>query len=105
MSFTSRFYTINDNQPGVRVVILEGDEEDPERCTRIGECVISGFAPRPKGQPVEIGYTYDEDGQIKVWARDVQSGVSARVDLRREGGFDRKELAEAARFVEGIGLS
>lgn len=98
-----RFYTINDNQRGVKVVILEGDDEDVERCTRIGECVISGLPARPKGAPIEIGYTYDQDGQIKIWARDVETQREVRVELRREGSLDRKQLAEAALFVERAG--
>lgn len=105
VTYRSRFYTINDNQTGVKVVILEGDEEDPSRCARIGECVISGLPPRAKGQPIEIGYSYDEDGQIKVWARHVETGETAQVELRREGSLDRREMAQAAQYVDAIVLS
>ncbi|HBP20270.1 MAG TPA: hypothetical protein DEA08_21080 [Planctomycetes bacterium] len=97
-----QFYTLNDNQTGVKVVVLEGEERDPEMCTRIGECIISGLPARPKGQPVEIGYSYDEDGQILVTAVDLGSGIQARVELKREGSLDRREMAAAAQWLDGV---
>ncbi len=79
----SRFFTIKDNQTAVKVVVLEGDSPDPQACARIGECVIQGLPPRPKGQEVEIAYCYDHDGRIHIVAQDLASGVMAQTMLVR----------------------
>ncbi|MCA8923341.1 MAG: Hsp70 family protein, partial [Planctomycetes bacterium] len=78
------FHTYFDNQPGVRVVVLEGDSEDPEDCSYVGECLVMDLPLRPKGQAIEIVYAYDTDGRISVQARDVESGTQARVEFQRQ---------------------
>jgi hypothetical protein len=35
------------------VVVLEGESPDPDDCTRIGECLVTGLPARPKGQRIE----------------------------------------------------
>jgi molecular chaperone DnaK len=79
----SKFHTIQDRQTAVKVVVLEGDSPDPAACVRVGECVIDGLPPRPKGQAVEVAYSYDHDGRIRIDARDVGSGQRAMTTLHR----------------------
>jgi molecular chaperone DnaK (HSP70) len=99
----SRFVTINDGQQGVRVVVLEGEDSDPTACTRIGECVIDGLPPRPKGQSIEITYRYDQDGRIRVSARDVATGAEARTELVRGGSLDQRTLMDELAWLETLG--
>jgi molecular chaperone DnaK len=97
----SRFFTINDNQTGVRVVVLEGEASEPDANARIGECVISGLPPRPKGQEIEISYSYDSDGKIEIWAMDVGTGQAANVELRRSSALSEDELSAERTWIEG----
>jgi molecular chaperone DnaK (HSP70) len=98
----STFYTINDNQTGVRVVVLEGESPDPDECTRIGECVISGLPARAKGQEIEISYSYDSDGRIRIESRDVGTGKAARVELKRPSSLSERELADEAAWMREV---
>jgi molecular chaperone DnaK len=88
-----KFFTANDNQTAVKVVVLEGEAEDPASNARIGECVISGLPARKKGQEIEIVYIYDLDGRIVIRARDVGSGMEAEVELKRTTAWSPEEQA------------
>ena len=103
LPFTHRttFETINDNQKGVKIVVLEGENPDPDMNMRIGEAVITGLPPRPKGAPVEVAYHYDRDGRIHVYARDVQSGRSVRTVLQREGALTQGQHQQYMRAAQG----
>ena len=97
-----KFVTINDNQTAVKVVVLEGDNPDPEQCRRVGECVISGLPARPRGQEVEVAYSYDQDGRIRIWARDVTTGRAAQATLTREGQIDATEQQRLTELLSGL---
>ena len=97
-----KFVTINDNQTAVKVVVLEGDNPDPEMCRRVGECVISGLPARPRGQEVEVAYSYDADGRIRIWARDVSTGKAAQATLTREGQLSSDEQQRLTELLSGL---
>jgi len=62
-----RFKTLKPDQRSVRIVVLEGESEIPEACTRVGQCVIRGLPPGlPAGWPVEVRYSYGENGRLNV---------------------------------------
>jgi len=95
----NRFVTINDDQTAVKVVVLEGSDPDPEECVRIGECVISGLPPRPKGQQVEICYSYDADGRIHIHAMDVATKQQAQVTLHRPSALSASEVSRLSGLI------
>ena len=80
---TNVFNTVYDNQRGVRVVVLEGDSDDPDDCVRLGECLIMDLPQRPKGHPIEIHYCYDVSGRVSVHARDQATGAAATIQFQR----------------------
>ncbi|MBX3471492.1 MAG: Hsp70 family protein, partial [Planctomycetes bacterium] len=98
----SRFFTIHDRQTAVKVVVLEGDSPDPSACARVGECVIQGLPPRPKGQEIEIAYCYDHDGRIHIVAQDVGSGVVAQAVLHRASASGAGESARVSALLDGM---
>ncbi len=100
-----RFQTIEDGQTRIEVVVLEGEEKDPERCARIGTCVISDLPARPRGSPVTIEYSYDARGRIHVRAVDVETGREAKTTIERETGLDQSEVAFAAERMARMAVS
>jgi molecular chaperone DnaK len=83
-SITKEFATAYDGQGTVEVRILEGEGEDPESCTDLGRCVISGLPPgRPAGSRILLTYSYGEDGVVEVHAVDLDSGQDVKTEIQR----------------------
>ncbi|HZU96121.1 MAG TPA: Hsp70 family protein [Planctomycetota bacterium] len=87
------FFTIKDGQRAVRVTVTEGDGDDPEGCTVLGELVVDGLpGERPKGQAIDVSYEYDEDGRVRVSAVDVATGKAARCTIERVGALAKAQI-------------
>ncbi|MEZ0227496.1 MAG: Hsp70 family protein [Planctomycetota bacterium] len=97
---TRPFFTIRDDQVAVQIKVLEGDGEDPDGCTVLGELLVDGLPPgRPKGQAIEVSYEYDEDGRVQVSARDVATGRAARATIERVGALQGSQIEALKREV------
>jgi molecular chaperone DnaK len=77
------FSTNTDNQTSVRIEILQGEDEDPEECTKVGDAgVLSGIPPQPKGVPeIVVELEYDKSGLVHVHARDEGSGKELKATI------------------------
>ncbi|MEM1061843.1 MAG: Hsp70 family protein [Planctomycetota bacterium] len=84
-----RFKTTSENQKTIHVEILEGEAEDPDACTLIGDFRIVDLPPNlPKGSPVEVSYKYDKNGRITAEARELTAHNVARTEIKRDAGLD-----------------
>jgi molecular chaperone DnaK len=100
-SQTREFYTMRSNERQVIVPILEGEEQDPALCTRIGEVIVSDLPPdRPTAQPVQVTMRYNEQGILEVTAFDVRSGRTATADISRN--TDAADQAAWAAATEAV---
>lgn len=83
---TAMYTTHVNNQTSARITLLQGEDEDPKYCTVVGESggyVMSGLPPRPKGEPrIEVAAQYDEEGIIRVRARELDSGKELRIEVK-----------------------
>jgi molecular chaperone DnaK len=87
------FFTTHDGQRRVNVKVMEGDAPDPAACSLIGSCYISDLPENlPKGSPVEVIYSFDTSGRVKVQARDVKGGREAKIEIERRGGLDEAQI-------------
>ncbi len=78
------FYTARAGQEQVTVPILEGEETDPQFCTRVADVVVAGLpSGRPAQQPVTLTLRYNRDGILEVTARDEHSGVQSQTTVTR----------------------
>lgn len=65
------------------VYVLQGESPRPSECTVLGKYVISDIQPENNGVAVlDISYSYDENGVVKVEA--VQSSTGATLPVRVE---------------------
>ena len=64
----SRVYrTVVENQPRVRVKVLQGEAQQADACISIGECWIEGLPPNlPKSSPVQVRCGVGSNGLIDV---------------------------------------
>jgi molecular chaperone DnaK len=99
------YSTAADNQPRVRVRILQGEAHQAEACIPVGECWIEGLPPDlPKGAPVRVRCGVGSNGRIEVTATDQTSGRAATASIHRPGGLSDDDLARAAEWVGGLSV-
>ena len=85
------------NAQAVRVKVLEGEAPVPEGCTEIGMCVIAGLPPNlPKGSPVDVAFSYSEDGRVHVHAVARAANLSTSVEIIRPEALSNADVTQHA---------
>jgi molecular chaperone DnaK len=104
-SATRVYKTVVENQPRVRVKVLQGETHHAEACISIGECWIEGL-PKclPKGSPVEVTCSVGSNGLVDVVAKDLTSGKAARAEIHRVTGLSEEEIAREAAWVGSLDI-
>jgi molecular chaperone DnaK len=97
------YYTVKENQPHVRVKVLQGEAQQADACIPVGECWIEGLPPNlPKGAPIQVRCGVGSDGLIDVMALDMTSGKMARTEIHRSSGLSDEEIAREAEWVRSL---
>ncbi len=97
------YYTVKENQPHVRVKVLQGEAQQADACIAVGECWIEELAPNlPKGAPIQVRCGVGSDGLIDVMALDMTSGKMARTEIHRLSGLSEDEIAREADWVRSL---
>jgi len=87
------FVTSEPNQQRVNVKVIEGDAPDPDACSLLGNCRITGLPKNlPKGSPIEVIYAFDASGRVRVRAHDKTGGKEAHIEIERKGGLNANQL-------------
>lgn len=105
----TRTYTTNeDNQERVEIVILQGEEEDPNspEIGFIGKVSLRNLPPHKAGELViEVTLRYDANGVIEVIAKEHKSGITTREIVMQKVGTlsdeivkEKQELLERTEF-------
>jgi molecular chaperone DnaK len=102
----SRVYrTVVENQPRVRVKVLQGEAQQADACIGIGECWIEKLPPKlPKASPVQVVCGVASNGLIEITATDVTSGLAARAEIHRSVGLSDEEIAREAAWVGSLNI-
>lgn len=88
-----RFKTHHANQPNVKVAVVEGEGETPDACIEVGTCVIRDLPPNlPAGWPVDVRYTYQENGRLTVSAKLVGHEAKVTTDFLRDNSLSDDDL-------------
>jgi molecular chaperone DnaK len=104
-SATRIYRTLTENQPRVRVKVLQGEAPQADACISIGECWIEGLPPNlPKASPIQVRCGVAANGLVEVTALDVTSGKSARTEIHRSSGLSDAEVAREAEYVRGLNI-
>jgi molecular chaperone DnaK len=82
----SMYTTEADNASTIQIILLQGEEEDPEYCTVVGEkdgYVLSGIPPMKANEPqIEVTMEYDLENIIHLTARELKSGQTMNVEVK-----------------------
>jgi molecular chaperone DnaK len=88
------FATSEPNQQRVNIKVIEGDAPDPDACSLLGNCRITGLPESlPKGSPIEVEYAFDSSGRVRVRARDKTGGKEAHIEIERRGGLSANQIS------------
>ena len=77
---TEIFYTLSPDQDEFIIPVFQGSHPDPRRNVFLGEVVMNGIDPAPKGyrqRPVSVEFRHDLNGMINILVTDELSGRSA----------------------------
>ena len=98
---TEVFSTAEDNQPGVDIVVLQGERERAADNRVLGRFRLENIRPAPRGEPqIEVTFDVDANGILNVSARDRDTGAEQRITISESSNLDASEVERMVRDAE-----
>ena len=99
------FTTAVDNQPGVDIVVVQGNRPMTADNKMIGMFKLDGIAPAPRGVPqIEVSFNIDANGIVTVKAIDKATNKEQQITISNNGGISKEDIermkAEAEKYKE-----
>ena len=95
------FTTTRDNQTAVKIRVLQGESERADDNDLLGEFVLAGIPPGPKGQPeIEVTFDIDANGIVSVSARDLATGRAQSIQVNPRGTLTPQEIERLASMYQ-----
>jgi molecular chaperone HscA len=105
---TQTFTTYADKQTGFDLHVVQGEREMVGECRSLARFKLSGVPPMPAGMArLEVTFTVDADGILRVTAREETTGTETSIDVRpsyglAEGEVERMLLESFAHAEEDV---
>ena len=98
---TETFSTASDNQPGVEVVVVQGERPMARDNKTLGTFKLEGIDPSPRGVPqIEVTFDIDANGILHVSAKDKKTGKTQQISIKGSSGLSDDEIERAKRDAE-----
>ncbi len=98
---TETFSTASDNQPGVEVVVTQGERPMSRDNKVLGTFKLEGIEPARRGEPqIEVTFDIDANGILHVAAKDKKTGKSQQISIKGSSGLSQDEIERAKRDAE-----
>ncbi len=92
-SATQQFTTYADGQTGMVIHVVQGERELAHDCRSLARFTLKGIPPMPAGiGRVEITYSVDADGILKVAARELTTGIEQSIQVKATYGLSEEEI-------------
>lgn len=95
------FYTSAPNQTQVKMVVIQGEDPDPEFCTVIGTTTLD-FPSKQENSPVIFNYEYDINGIIHATAKDPETGKKSEIQVAREGSLTKDQIDQKKKKLNNM---
>ena len=95
------FTTAQDNQPFVRVHVLQGEREMSKDNKSLAVFELTGIPPSPRGIPkIEVVFDIDANGIVHVTATDLGTNRRQEVQVDGASGLSEREIQTMVRDAE-----
>jgi molecular chaperone DnaK len=99
---TRAFTTVENNQPRVRIHVLQGESKNASANTSLAIFDLVGIERAPAGVPqIDVTFEMDADGIVEVSAKDVDTGIEQKIEVKPSSGLTDKEIGKIADRVQG----
>jgi molecular chaperone DnaK len=96
------FTTSRDNQTAVKILVMQGEEEQAEKNELLGEFVLTGLRKATKGQvEIEVTFEINADGIVSVGAKDMETGKKQEIQVTASSGLTKDELGDMIAAAQG----
>ena len=87
------FSTAADNQPGVQILVYQGERSMARDNRKLGEFNLDGIPPAPRGVPqIEVAFDIDANGILNVSAKDKATGKEQHITITASSGLSKDEI-------------
>eukprot|EP00930_Biecheleria_cincta_P019889 TRINITY_DN1507_c0_g2_i1.p1 TRINITY_DN1507_c0_g2~~TRINITY_DN1507_c0_g2_i1.p1 ORF type:complete len:641 (-),score=137.61 TRINITY_DN1507_c0_g2_i1:198-2120(-) len=95
------FSTAADNQTQVAIKVFQGEREMAIDNHLLGQFDLVGIPSAPRGVPrIEVSFDIDENGIVKVSAKDESTGKSQSITVQAKGGLSEADMDRMMREAE-----
>lgn len=100
----SIFATRRDDQDTVKIVVLQGEDEDARKNEFLGQFALTGLRKARAGEvEIDVVFQIDQDGIFRVAAVDRETGQAQTIEVLAHGGLRDDEIGammnDAAKYL------
>merc|ERR1712087_30843 len=89
------YSTAADGQTQVEIKIYQGERDMAKDNKMLGNFILSGIPPMPRGQPqIEVTFDIDANGIVNVSAKDKGTGKEQNVVIQSSGGLSKDQIED-----------
>ncbi len=95
------FSTAADGQTQVDVHVLQGEREFARDNKQLGNFILDGIAPAPRGVPqIEVTFDIDANGIVHVTAKDLGTGKETDITITASSNLSDADIEKAVKEAE-----